>query len=341
MANPCLFLVRMYCRGNIRDLDDDLVFVRRASLMTENPLVSIVTPLYNQEDFVEETILSVLAQSYKPIEYIVVNDGSTDRSREILEKFKHQIKIVDQNNSGQSSALNKGWAVSSGLYIGYLSADDILNPTCIEQLVNVLSHHSDIVCAYPDCDLISEKSTILKKGIARPFDLKALVIEQECYIGPGALWRADAHRAIGGWKTELKLAPDREYWMRLAKFGKFHFLTKSLAGYRLHPKSISYKTTSEEISLEYVSVLDDFFAYDEIEGGIADRREEAYANAYWLIARNMARSGRFAAALRYLNMARILHKPSISFYKILILIRSSVGKPIRIWIGSFRKKIGK
>ena len=78
----------------------------------------------------------------------------------------------------------------------------------------------------------------------------------------------------------MRLAPDREYWMRLSKLGHFHFLRETLAGYRLHPESISYKEVSEEVSWEYLTVLDDYFDADDVPPAIAARRSTAYANAY-------------------------------------------------------------
>jgi glycosyltransferase involved in cell wall biosynthesis len=308
--------------------------------LRSDPLVSIVTPLYNQLRYIETTIESVLSQTYGRIEYIVVNDGSNDGSRECLEKYRGKITIIDQENMGQAQALNRGWSLSRGKYIGYLSSDDILAPRCVETLVSELEANPDLVCAYPNSDLISPDSNILKHGVCRPFDLEKLVIEQECYIGPGALWRNAAHQRVGGWRPDLKLAPDREYWIRLADEGAFHFEDQSLAGYRLHPESLSSKVTSEQVSLEYVRVLDEYFKKKSIPDSIAWRKSEAYGCAYWLIARNMLRQGSIRLFLRYFRLASVTDPASVNIKNLIILARSSVGKPLRLFAGNARNLFG-
>lgn len=305
--------------------------------MQVRPLVSIVTPVYNQERFVEDTIKSVLSQTYSPIEYIVINDGSTDGSLSVIEQYRDKVKIVDQINRGQAATLNRGWSESSGQFIGYLSSDDLLDPRCIERLVSILTANDEVVCAYPDCNLISPESAILKRGVCRPFVIDELVIEQECYIGPGALWRAAAHDQIGGWAPQLRLAPDREYWMRLSKLGQFYFLPEALAGYRLHPNSISYKEVSEAVSREYLTVLNDYFSAGDVPARIAARRSEAFANAYWLIARNMFRAGSYRIGLQYLRDAVRIDASILTASRIYLLARSTIGKPARILIAKLQR----
>lgn len=305
------------------------------------PLVSIITPIYNHEQYVEETIHSVLQQTYRNIEFIIVNDGSTDGSREIVEKYKSALTIIDQRNAGQAEALNVGWSMASGKYIGYLSSDDVLMPSCIEALVKVLEANSGIVCAYPNGNLISPSSSVLKHGVFRPFDLEELVVEQGCYIGPGALWRASAHRQIGGWKPQLKLCPDREYWMRLAACGEFYFEEQVLASYRLHPSSISASTTTEKVSLEYIRILNEYYENPQLPSGILARKNEAYANAYWVVARNMLREGSFKSAAYYLNQAYKTDPTTFNASNIVTLFRSSVGKHLRLLVARIRGKVAR
>src|SRR6185312_1634421 len=124
-------------------------------------------------------------------------------------------------NSGQAKTLNRGWEISKGQLLGYLSADDILLPNAIDELVQLLTNNSRAVVAYPNCDLIDPYGRIIKRAVARPFDLDSLVVEQECYIGPGALFRREIFEKLGGWNPNLRLAPDREFWMRAGLKGGF------------------------------------------------------------------------------------------------------------------------
>lgn len=300
------------------------------------PLVTIVTPAFNQAKFVAETIESVLAQNYPNIEYIVIDDGSTDDTAAILDRYHDRVRVVTQPNAGQALTLNRGWSQARGSILGYLSSDDILYPTAVAELVAVLEEESTNVCVFPDCDLIDPASRIVKRNVCRKFDLESLIVEQECYIGPGALFRAEAFRAVGGWRADLRLAPDREFWIRLASWGEFAFLSRTLAGYRIHPHSISYKDVSEAISAEYLAVLDRFFADGWASPAIARRRDEAYGRAYLLIARNCFRALRFSRGRANYAEARRCHPPLGSVAHRLSLLRTSISKPVRLLQGQLR-----
>ena len=112
--------------------------------MDQNLRVSIVTPSYNQGQFIEETILSVLNQSYKNIQYILVDGGSTDNTMEIVNKYKGEIDvIIHEKDKGQSDAINKGFKLSDGVLVGWINSDDILYPDCIEKIVDLFRSNPD------------------------------------------------------------------------------------------------------------------------------------------------------------------------------------------------------
>lgn len=292
--------------------------------------VTLITPTYNHARFLPKTVESVLSQTYSPLDYVVINDGSTDDTRDVLDAWRGRLTVIDQANVGQAITLNRGWDAARGEYLGYLSSDDTLAPTAISELVAVLDADPGIVCVFPDCDLIDHASIVIKRNVCRPFDLERLIIEQECHIGPGALFRADAFRAVGGWRPELRLAPDREFWMRLATRGRFHFLKKSLANYRTHPGSISYKDVSEESSREYITVIDDYFDQKVVPSAIAARRDEAYGRAYLIIARNCFRALRFGRGIANYRSA-VVHFPPLGRPTTWAsLFRTIISKPLRL-----------
>ena len=304
--------------------------------MSEGILLSLVTPAYNQGNYLAETIDSVLAQAGPDIEYQVIDDGSTDATPEVMARYAGRLQAERQVNMGQVRTLNKGWARASGNYLGYLSSDDILYPGAVSKLIAVLEANPDIACVFPDADLIDEKSRVIKRNVCKPFDLAELVVLQECYIGPGAIFRRSAFEAAGGWKPELRLAPDREFWMRLAAHGEIHFHRESLTGYRMHPKSISYKDVSEETSREYIRVLDDYFASPGVPAHIAARKEEAYGRATLILARNRFRAGDFRRGTQLYQEAVRLHPPLASLSVKARLLRNVVSKPVRIALATLR-----
>lgn len=301
------------------------------------PLVSIVTPTFNQSRYVRETIESVLCQDYPNIEYIVIDDGSTDDTQDVLAEYQGRLICHHQANMGQARTLNRGWSEAKGEYLAYLSSDDTLAPHAISKLVAALEASPSAACVFPDADLIDDESRIVKRNVCRAFSLEDLIVKQECYIGPGALFRASAYHKAGGWRSELKLAPDREFWMRLAATGHIIFLPQALAGYRLHPESISYKEVSEHVSREYLLVLDRFFASPDVPPEIMARRDESYGYANLLIARNLYRAMNIRKANEYYQAACLKYPPLNSWRVRLTILKNIVGKPLRLLYGNVQR----
>lgn len=303
------------------------------------PLVTIVTPLYNGERYIRETIESIVSQDYANIEYIIVNDGSTDGGRDIAMAYADRLRIIDQPNAGQSAALNRGWTEARGKYITYVSADDLIYPACISTLVAHLEADSDAVCAYPNYDLISAESNVITPHVGRPFSFEALVVEQDCYIGPAPLFRKSAFEAVGGWDMRLKLAPDREFWMQIANLGAFVFEPKVLAGYRTHPGSMSVRAISEQNSLEYIYALDKFYASSSISAGTLARRDEAYARAYFVVARHRFKENDYSKGLKYLRKSVNAWPGIISVSSFIALTKAIL--PLRKWQSALYQVLGK
>lgn len=298
--------------------------------MTETSLVTLVTPTFNQASFLGETLDSVLAQTHPAIEYIVIDDGSTDHTADVLARYAGRVNTRRQDNIGQARTLNRAWEEARGRYIGYLSSDDLLLPDAIARMATVLDANPDVVCAFPNSDLIDLRSRILRRGVCRPFDLAKVVVEQECSIGPGALFRRDAFDAIGGWRPEMRLGPDREFWIRLAAVGRFHFDTQSLALYRTHVEATSFRAASEEVSHEFVRVLDEFYRREPVPPALLSRRDEAYAQAAMLLSRNALWRGDFRLARDHYRRACTLHPPLSGWRHRLRLLRQGLSKPLKV-----------
>jgi hypothetical protein len=214
-----------------------------------------------------------------------------------------------------------------------LSSDDILYPGAVTHLVEVLENNSDAVAAFPNADTIDYSSQIMKRNVCRPFDFDHLVVSQECFIGPGALFRRSAYVTVGGWRNDLRRTPDREFWMRLGLLGKIVMLPRAMAGYRLHSASTSFREDNPEAAMEYVRVTDDFFASTLIPERLRRRREEAMGLAYLVVARSCFRLGHFRRGLEAFNKARSYY-PSVMTPRIVFRhLKSIVGRPIRraVW----------
>ncbi|MDO3412015.1 glycosyltransferase family 2 protein [Saccharibacillus sp. CPCC 101409] len=307
----------------------------------KQPLVTIITPAYNQAEFLEETIDSVLAQRYPHIEYIVIDDGSTDTTPEVLGRYKNRVRIISQSNLGQSLTLNQGWSLANGEIVGYLSSDDILHPWSVEETVNALLSSPEAVVAFPDCDLIDPNSRTIRSSICREFDYEALVRDQECYIGVGALFKRDLLERVGGWRPDLVLAPDREFWMRAGLIGSFIMAPRVCALYRMHPKSLSYFKIDEYSATEYVRVMDAYFRRDDVPDTLLRQKCVCYGNAHLVSARIHLRGGRMKRCVEEIKTAYSYNNKIRLGPALLMMLRTSVSRSMHRMIWNARKLASK
>ena len=161
-------------------------------MMSRNPLVSIVIPAYNLGRYLGEAIESVLSQEYKNIELIVLDDGSTDNTRSVLDKYAGRIYAETQPNIGQAKTLNKGWRMSKGDILGFISADDALLPGAVTKSVACFAAHAEAVLTYCDFKLIDADSRPIRRVRTPEFNYDEMLVEVICPPGPGAFFRRSA-----------------------------------------------------------------------------------------------------------------------------------------------------
>lgn len=256
------------------------------------PLVSIVTPAYNQAEYLAETIDSVLAQDYPNIEYIVLDDGSTDSTPDVLARYNGRIRWERQENMGQAKTLNRGWAMSRGTLLGYLSSDDCLVPNAVSRLVSALQGGSGAAVAYCDFQLIDAKGRGFRTVQVEDFSASRLQLDLICQPGPGALFRRQVFEATGGWAGHLRQVPDFEFWLRASRIGHFLRVSEVLAHYRVHEGSASFRPTSAERSMEIVDVMTAYWG--DQDNALARR---SLSTAHLFSAKSHAQSGRYLSSL--------------------------------------------
>ncbi len=272
--------------------------VKPISETGEHPLVSIVTPTYNQAQYLAATMDSMLAQDYPAIEYIVLDDGSTDNTAAVLDRYTGRVRWERQANMGQSRTLNKGWRACRGEYIGYLSSDDLLLPHAISTLVRALQVDPSAVVAYCDFDLIDQHGERVGSVRAPDFDHRQMLELLICPPGPGALFRRTVFESTGGWNENLRKIPDFEFWLRAARFGSFVRLPEVLAQYRVHDESASIRPIPEERSMEIVETMRAYWA-----GSDNASARRSLASAHLRAAHSHAQSGRIWSALAQFTTA--------------------------------------
>jgi glycosyltransferase involved in cell wall biosynthesis len=226
------------------------------------PLVSIVTPSYNQGAFLEETIRSVLEQDYQPIEYLVVDGGSTDGSIEIVRRYEDRLAWwTSEPDRGQAHAINKGFARTTGAYMGFLNSDDTLLPGAVTRLVGALEHEPDALVAFGDALLVDERlgTTRLRRPGAwgvEPMTLRA----GGTVVQPSSLWRRRAWELAGPFDASYHFWFEVLFFLEVACSGSATYVPEPLATYRLHDHSKTVNATSVAQSEETLRVAHEYFA---------------------------------------------------------------------------------
>jgi len=203
---------------------------------TRQPLVSIVTPSFNQGRYLEQTITSVLQQDYPAIEYIVIDGGSTDNSVEIIQRYKSRLGYwISERDNGQTDALNKGFAHAHGEILAWLNSDDVYNPGVVSEAVKFLVDNPDIGMVYGDLDFINEGDQVIGRFNTAQTNLKKLRRGFVHIPQPAAFFRATHWQQVGPLDPSYFFAMDYDLWVRLAGITRLKYLPgKPWAKFRLH-----------------------------------------------------------------------------------------------------------
>ena len=263
--------------------------------------LSLVTPTYNQAKYISECVDSVLPQIRRHDEYIVVNDGSTDETIEVLKKYADDpaFQLFSQDNKGQVSTLNERWGLSTAEYLGYLSSDDALMPGALDSLLGFLEQNPNIVAVYPDFYLINAKSEVTATVSNGDFNRQLIFEKMICQPGPCAIFRRSAFLAAGEWRADLRITPDLEFWSRLALVGEIARYPEKLAKYRVHEGSQSTGNMPVSAADEILRIPK-IFADTLKDSGFHYSYAAALGSAYILAGFNHYKGNRFFTAVSLL-----------------------------------------
>ncbi len=213
------------------------------------PRVSVITSVYNGEIYLRECVESILNQTFQDFEYIILNNGSTDRTSEILKKYTDpRLHVVHQENLGISRSLNKGINLSNSDMIARLDADDYSMPHMLEKQVTFMKKHPEVVlCGSMWREMIGKKT--FKQGVAfietdqairksmslfNPFSHSAVIFRKNTFI------------KAGGYSERLKYSQDYDLWLRMLALGKARILKEELAVVRMSGQSESHKNAKKQ-----------------------------------------------------------------------------------------------
>jgi glycosyltransferase involved in cell wall biosynthesis len=220
--------------------------------MNRLPKISIVTPSFNQGQFLEETILSVLDQKYENLEYIVIDGGSTDGSVDIIKKYEKRIAYwISEEDRGQSHAINKGFERATGDIIAYLNSDDRYCPNVFNKISQYFARHRDCMWLCGNILFMDVAGNVFarKKPIYSPFVLRhgsASVYQPSVFLRRGLL------QEVGFLQEDFHAIMDKEWFTRISEHYLPHIIDMDIAYFRWHPQS---KSSSAVNSLHYMQYI--------------------------------------------------------------------------------------
>jgi glycosyltransferase involved in cell wall biosynthesis len=258
--------------------------------------VSIVTTSYNQAQFLDETIRSVLEQDYDPLEYIVVDDGSTDGSLGIAQRYADRLTLITQENRGQAAALNVGFERARGELLGFLSSDDMLLPGAVGRLAAEFDRNPDLLLAYGGAILVDQHSRHIRPHPARPWDIAVMAgTGRQAVPQPASLWSRQAWEIAGPFNERAWALFDTEFYLQLAAAGPAARVAEPLALVRLHPQAKSHSRHSL-MAAECRRFADDFFGSRRLPEPLRPFARAGRANFYRRAALAYQAAGEIEAA---------------------------------------------
>ncbi|WP_295101568.1 glycosyltransferase family 2 protein [uncultured Candidatus Kuenenia sp.] len=222
----------------------------------EYPKITVVTPSYNQAQFLERTILSVLNQNYPNLEYIIIDGGSTDGSVEIIKKYETKLAYwVSEPDRGQSHAINKGWQMSTGQIMAYLNSDDTYRAGALFYIAKYFAEHPEVDMVYGDVYVIDENDNLVQPFICGEFNLKRYIKDCNYYIPQQAVFfRRQIFEKVGLLDENLHFKMDRDYFIRIGINGCVKRIPHYLAHFRTHPAAKSTPRHTKMTLREFISI---------------------------------------------------------------------------------------
>jgi Glycosyltransferases, probably involved in cell wall biogenesis len=275
--------------------------------MMMTPLISVIIPNYNYSKYLREAIESVLEQTYPNIEVIVVDDGSKDNSKEILESYEGKIKTVFQKNQGVSAARNNGAAISSGEFLAFLDADDVWFPTKIEKQVQKFLSDEGLGLVHVGVEEINADGKgirTLLNGLEGNVSHEFLLFERAVILGGGSGFMVSrkVFEEVGGFDPRLSTSADWDIFYRVSSRYRVGFVPEILLKYRVHNSNMHANIPRMEHDM--MLGFEKAFA-----AGASVNRRECYGNLHRTLAGSYFHANQYLEFLRH-TVKSIWNKPS-------------------------------
>ena len=229
-------------------------------------LISIITPVYNGEKYIRETIESIANQSYKNFEHIVIDACSKDNTLEIIKEYTH-LKYLSEIDNGQSDAINKGLKMAKGDILAWQNADDTYFPDTFETVVNFFKEHRDVDIVYGYYQLIAEDSKWICDVYPIEWNKWMFAHGRFCPLQPTVFWRKKVTETVGQLDEKLHYCMDVDFFSRAINKGfNFQRISKMIGKFRVHSNSKTQnKDNDKKVYAEYKNVLATNFNFNSID----------------------------------------------------------------------------
>lgn len=263
--------------------------------------VSILIPCFNAERFIEEAVVSALAQDYPNKEVIVIDDGSTDKSLEVLRNFDNSVRIISRENLGGNPTRNELLKLANGTWIQFLDADDYLPVGKVSQQMDWISKHPGYDVVYGAIMATYDDGTnrrFERQEVIYPDDEWAAMVSWELPQTGSPLFKRDALLDVGGWNNEQRVCQEHELYLRLLKAGKRFVGVREfdqIAHYRLWGENTVSRRSPERTYLMRLSLMESAASFMTSRGIFTDYRKHVYMTWCVLVARGLWPLNRQAA----------------------------------------------
>jgi glycosyltransferase involved in cell wall biosynthesis len=230
--------------------------IRKGKTKSSTPLVSVVMPVYNAEKYLPQTIESILNQSYKNFEFIIIDDCSTDKSWEIIQRYAKRDKRIkgfkNKKNLGHKLSLQlaKKYINKKSEFIARMDADDVADLSRLEKQINFLVNNSDYVIVGSNLIVIDENNKVLGKRLypINDSEIRKTMFFKNPFAHPTVLIKKEPFFQIGFYKSDFYYAEDYYCWYKLLQLGKGHNLKEFLLKYRIHSSQVKSKSLKKQLN---------------------------------------------------------------------------------------------
>ena len=289
--------------------------------------VSVVIPTYNSARYLGAAVDSVLAQSFRAIEVLVIDDGSTDETEAVMSKYGPPVRYIRQVNSGVAAARNRGIQESTGRYVAFLDADDTWLPEKLELQLAALGKYEECracYCAHLVCtealEPLAVQRSVRERSTLEDLLLSGNVVGSLCSV----VCERSLFSAVGGFDPALSQCADWEMWVRVATVTEFVYVDEPLVIYRQHGSNMS--RDPELLERDSVRVLEKAFSLAGIPASVRARRSAAFARNYMVLAGTYFYAGRYRDFLRCAMRAVSLDARQLGY------LTAFPGRLIRRWL---------